>query len=481
MRARCSAATFRAARILCSAEAVANCGLMTDQCLGECATLPASGTCQTEFAALTACTGSTPTVTCTTGGSAPFTVVGCEQQLQANLACDAEGNPCPVFGDANPCTLDTCDPVNGPQHLPVAAGTSCGDNATCDGDGDCKNVPGCKTTCTAIAAAGCPGVFSESDCEASLCQGSTASSCGSALTALTTCAGSTPAVACGGPLGYTIQGCDTSALELAACEDGGPGATGCADLCTAVAAAGCSSETDCFNTCVGPAASAPCSSSLGALLQCAGSAPQVTCASGGVASFSVNGCATQVQQTFACATGACTPADDGNPCTVDTCDPTSGATTHTPAATGSPCLDNRVCDATGACVDIGGCDGICSAVVAAGCVPGLTQAACDAQYCSASASGACGSTLQELNQCAGVTPAVTCTPGGPAPFTVAGCDGAFSDSRDLHDERWVRRGRRRQPVHHRHLRSDHGYDPRARLRGDRVRQRRGLRWRWHLY
>ena len=55
-----------------------------------------------------------------------------------------------------------------------------------------------------------------------------------------------------------------------------------------------------------------------------------------------------------CRAGACSPGsppvveDDGNPCTVDRCDPILGVV-HTPAEDGTPCLDADVCNGTEVC------------------------------------------------------------------------------------------------------------------------------------
>lgn len=52
-------------------------------------------------------------------------------------AC-APGTPLEV-DDANPCTSDSCDPVGGVQHTPVANGTSCTNSNACDGLETCQS------------------------------------------------------------------------------------------------------------------------------------------------------------------------------------------------------------------------------------------------------------------------------------------------------------------------------------------------------
>jgi hypothetical protein len=46
--------------------------------------------------------------------------------------------------------------------------------------------------------------------------------------------------------------------------------------------------------------------------------------------------------------------DDGNPCTLDACGPAAGAL-HTPVAAGTPCSNGDACDGDEACDDAGSC------------------------------------------------------------------------------------------------------------------------------
>jgi hypothetical protein len=61
-------------------------------------------------------------------------------------ACVA-GSPV-VTDDGNPCTADSCDPVLGVRHTPVASGTSCEDGNVCNGAEQCLPVAGCVTPTT---------------------------------------------------------------------------------------------------------------------------------------------------------------------------------------------------------------------------------------------------------------------------------------------------------------------------------------------
>jgi hypothetical protein len=67
------------------------------------------------------------------------------------------------------------------------------------------------------------------------------------------------------------------------------------------------------------------------------------------------------------ASGTCLPGtdirDDGNPCTVDTCNKTTGVVTHTNVADGTNCDDGNLCNGIATCKT-----GVCSAGTAVACV-----------------------------------------------------------------------------------------------------------------
>ncbi|HVU02140.1 MAG TPA: lamin tail domain-containing protein [Polyangiaceae bacterium] len=50
-----------------------------------------------------------------------------------------------------------------------------------------------------------------------------------------------------------------------------------------------------------------------------------------------------------CLAGAATPTDDGNPCTVDACNTTTGVVTHTNVSDGSDCDDGNKCNGVATC------------------------------------------------------------------------------------------------------------------------------------
>jgi len=75
-----------------------------------------------------------------------------EVSVSRATTCEDCGEPAPVVDDGNPCTSDSCDPVLGVDHTPVAAGTSCGIAAnpcdtgpTCNAQGEC--VSGTPRVC----------------------------------------------------------------------------------------------------------------------------------------------------------------------------------------------------------------------------------------------------------------------------------------------------------------------------------------------
>jgi hypothetical protein len=45
--------------------------------------------------------------------------------------------------DQNPCTSDSCDPVQGVQNTPVALGNSCADGDVCNGAEACDGAGAC--------------------------------------------------------------------------------------------------------------------------------------------------------------------------------------------------------------------------------------------------------------------------------------------------------------------------------------------------
>ncbi|MCC6645813.1 MAG: hypothetical protein IT374_09615, partial [Polyangiaceae bacterium] len=104
-----------------------------------------------------------------------------------------------------------------------------------------------------------------------------------------------------------------------------------------------------------------------------------------------------------CQPGAAPTVDDGNPCTVDACAPTSGIT-HTPAAAGVSCGDGDACNGAETCDGAGACaagappaldDGnpcttdACSPTTGVSHVPLAAGAACSSCGATCNPSGVC--------------------------------------------------------------------------------------------
>jgi len=270
----------------------------------------------------------------------------------------------PAVDDGNPCTIDSCSPTTGVSHMPVTAGTSCTDANACNGAETCNAAGACQAgmapvvddgnACTADSCTAAGGVTHVAVAAGTSCADANACNGLELCNAAGTCSvGSAPAVDDGNPC--TVDSCDTSAgvLHLPA-----PAATACGDS----------------NACNGVEA--------------------------------CNG-------TGACVTGTSPTLDDGNPCTADACSPTGGVF-HTPVAAGTSCSDGNACNGSEACNSGGSC--------VAGATPNLddgnvcTVDSCDSQggvtHVAALAGTACG----DSNACNG---AETCNGAGAcAPGTL---------------------------------------------------------------
>ena len=214
-------------------------------------------------------------------------------QAGAPLNCD----------DGNPCTAEACDPALGCVQTPVAAGTTCGDGTLCTGPQSCDGAGTCVTGAPLDCDDGNP-------CTADSCDPSTgcqhtplpySTSCGST----DFCTGYQYCDGWGECLTYTMS-----------CDDGNP--------CTADS---CDSITGCQHTPLAPGNA--CTTD-----KCAGTQ---TCDAAGQ-----------------CVTVQPPLIDDGNPCTADACDLTTGIT-HTPLPAGTSCSDGNYCNGAETCDDKGSC------------------------------------------------------------------------------------------------------------------------------
>ncbi|MBI5499997.1 MAG: hypothetical protein HY907_07120 [Deltaproteobacteria bacterium] len=206
-----------------------------EACMTGCDALLAS--CATEFGALAACAGATPTIACDASGM-PI-VEGCEADHAALLGC-MSGGPCGSY-------------------------------------------------CAQAVVAGCamgPDTFAE--CSAN-CHGSQLA-CPTEFDALSTCSGDTFAVECDSLDQVSITGCGTEFDALMQCSYIAP----CTAMCPTVVAAACTAgppdEATCLGGCVEFAGNG-CVSELTALTDCAGTSFAVTCLSSGAPV--ITGCETE--------------------------------------------------------------------------------------------------------------------------------------------------------------------------------------------
>ncbi|MEZ4265968.1 MAG: putative metal-binding motif-containing protein [Myxococcota bacterium] len=229
---------------------------------------------------------------------------GCVVKNLNGTPCD-DGDPCTsgdscaagvckgkagTCNDANPCTLDTCDPGNGKCSNTPDNGATCTAAAGCDSVGICSG-----STCVATAACDCAG---DGDCD-------DGNECTVGVCKSGTCEYQDVAGACDDGDACTIDdecvsGVCTAALQLS-CDDG--------NECTSDA---CNSASGCDYT-LNPV---PCDDDNECTVG-------ETCQAGAGASVGV------------CKGGTARACDDGDECTTDGCDPAAG------------CLRQAVVDACG--------------------------------------------------------------------------------------------------------------------------------------
>jgi hypothetical protein len=284
-------------------------------------------------------------------------------------AC-TNGTPVPCADDS-PCTVDLCDPVKGCHYPPAANGLPCQASETCAGAGACQ-----AGACLPVVANPCND---GNACTKDACDAATG-------------------------------GCVYVPSGLGACDDGNPCTSG--DHCEGVLCVGtplatcCSSDADCkdnsactVDTCLGGL----CANDL--------------LAGNGKACDDGNACTQGDTCKFgACAAASVVKCNDGNPCTIDACDPTAGCQSK-PQADGIGCDDGDVCNGLAVCAG-----GQCASGTKLVCVDGLactidgcnkltgctftpTKGACDdGDACSQSDTCASGSCLGVVFVCNDTNP-----------------------------------------------------------------------------
>jgi cysteine-rich repeat protein len=241
--------------------------------------------------------------------------------------------------DGNPCTKDVCLPGGGCQHVPVAV--ACNDGNACTLNDAC------------VDGACVPGPTLECD-DGNVCTNDACSGSG-------VCTHQPNAAACD-----DLNACTAGdACEDGACAPGKPVDCDDGNLCTTDAcnpALGCTHSTNAFPCNDGNACTLSDACSKGACVggqppDCNDANPCTTdscdpakgClhAANTLACDDSNACT----PTDTCSGGACKGAgtadcDDGNPCTSDSCDPQAGCK-HTPNS--APCSDGSVCTLDDVC------------------------------------------------------------------------------------------------------------------------------------
>ena len=284
-------------------------------------------------------------------GSACTSGDACAAGVCVGVAAGSAGGP--TCDDGDPCTKDGCDADKGCTHAPLADGTPCDDGLPCS-KGDACTAGACK----AKELGGC-GCKLDSDCadDGDLCNG------------VPTCDTSGAVGVCKAPVGGGVVCKDGGPCAVSACDPAKgtcsttlkPDNTPCdadGDLCTVgdacsggVCAIGKAADCDDNNPCTDES----CSPKVG----CVSTPNGAPCDADGTACTQGDACKQGV-----CLAGTLKACFDGNPCTLDSCDPKSGA-----CVADAKGADGLICDADGsACTVADVCsDGSCKPGTALAC------------------------------------------------------------------------------------------------------------------
>ena len=275
--------------------------------------------------------------------------------------------------DQNPCTTDNCEPSGSCSHAPIANGGSCDDGNACTtgeycSSGNCAagvaKVCDDQNLCTADACLPAKGCTYTNDdgapcndddpcssgdkCLSGQCTGKP-KDCGNDECTSAKCVGGTCKVA--------SKPDDLDCDDSDACTSGDK----CKDgLCVGAAKTDCNDQNPCTQeSCVGT-------------LGCKSTPLDGPCSDGDACSVA------DTCSAGACKAGQPKQCDDGNPCTQDKCDAVSGACAASPSD--AACSDGNACTAGDACKN-----GSCQAGSVTGCDD---KNPCTVDTCDAS-TGAC--------------------------------------------------------------------------------------------
>jgi RHS repeat-associated protein len=357
----------------------------TDQasCEAACQASTTTGDCTEQWSAVVVCAVASGTVTC--DGSGKPTVSGCPTESADLTECETV---CAGTDDDNPCTLEACncplancDPQTAITHTPVAPGTSCSDGNVCNGSEICNGAGTCVAGTLLVIDDGNPCTTDTCDPLAGVSHvpAPVGTGCGDGN-------------ACNGD-----EVCDAAGI----CQPGAPPPLDDGNPCTVDT---CAPATGVHHTPVAAGTACPDGN------LCNG---DETCDDSGT-----------------CRPGTPPTLDDGNPCTVDACDPATGVH-HMPAASGTPCPDGNACNGDEKCDAAGHCQ------------PGTTPVLDDGNPCTADSCDPAtgvhhvplgpGTPCPDGNVCNGAETcngAGICAPGTPRvvddgnPCTIDSCDPA---------------------------------------------------------
>ena len=248
--------------------------------------------------------------------------------------------------DKNTCTIDTCDPSAGCGHAPLAG--PCDDGDVCTIGDNCSSgacLPGAASPCDDGDAC-----TVGDHCQGGLCLPGTATGCDDGNTCTVDTCGAT-------------GGCAHLPGSITACDDGNPcteadncETVGGAILCQGLAKP-CSDNNSCtVDTCD------PSKGCLFVLLP-----DQATCNDGNACTLG------DFCDHDGLCKGVAQVCDDQDPCTADACVPGTGSCVFSPA-TGAPCSDGQACTSGDACKA-----GVCQSGAAVVCDDGegCTEDSCD--------------------------------------------------------------------------------------------------------
>ncbi|HKY35080.1 MAG TPA: carboxypeptidase regulatory-like domain-containing protein, partial [Polyangiaceae bacterium] len=277
----------------------------------------------------------------------------CNGRETCQLGVCGAGTPS-VLDDNNPCTVDSCDPTLGETHAPVAAGTSCDNADVCDGVALCNTSGACLPGTPPVIDDGLPCTVDACDPQMGVTHVAvvTGTSCGDNN-------------ACNGD-----ELCDAGGVcqigRPVTIDDGNPCTTDSCSPAMGVAHEPLAAGTSCSdgNACNGTEACSAlgaCESSFPPQIDDGNPCTVDSCdaelgpvhvaATAGTACSDEDACNgfEVCDGAGACVGGSPPTVDDSNPCTFDDCDAETGVITHDPLPAGTSCGTDQTCDASGSC------------------------------------------------------------------------------------------------------------------------------------